>query len=176
DLLVLDEPTNDLDMETLDLLQEVLSEFPGTLLVVSHDRDFLDRLVTVTYGMEGDGVIVECPGGYADYRRQQARGVEASGDEKMVVQKGSSAPAKAKGRKKLSYKDQRKLDQLPDRISGLQAEITEHEATLADAALFTRDPDAYNAAVAGLQKAQGYLATAETRWLELEELRESLNA
>lgn len=174
DLLVLDEPTNDLDMETLDLLQEVLSEFPGTLLVVSHDRDFLDRLVTVTYGMEGDGIVVECPGGYADYRRQQARIAAGTVEEKTGVQK--SAPAKAKGRKKLSYKVQRELDLLPDQISALETEIKKLETTLADAALFTRDPDAYNVAVTGLQKAQSDLATSEERWLELEELREAANA
>jgi ATP-binding cassette subfamily F protein uup len=175
DLLVLDEPTNDLDMETLDLLQEVLSEFPGTLIVVSHDRDFLDRLVTVTWGMEGDGRVVECPGGYADYRRQLARSA-APAAEKAQPEKTPPKTEKPKARTKLSYKDQRELDLLPDRIGALEAEIAKLETTLADAGLFTRDPDAYSAAAAGLQKAQDDLAAAEERWLELEELRESMGA
>ncbi len=175
DLLVLDEPTNDLDMETLNLFQEVLLDFPGTLIVVSHDRDFLDRIVTVTWGMEGDGRIVECPGGYADYRRQQDRAA-APIAENAMPEKTAPKTEKPKARTELSYKDQRELDMLPDRISALEAEIAKLEATLADANLFTRDPDAYNSTAAGLQKAQSDLVAAEERWLELEEMREAISA
>ena len=173
DLLVLDEPTNDLDMDTLDLLQEVLSDFPGTLIVVGHDRDFLDRLVTVTYGLEGDGMVVQAPGGYADYRRQQARAAVPD-PEKVEMRKAAAKAEKLKARRKLSYKDQRELDLLPERIAALEKTIVANEALLADAGLFTRDPAAYNKAVSVLQAARNDLEAAEERWLELEEMREAL--
>jgi len=177
DLLVLDEPTNDLDMETLDLLQDVLSDFPGTLIVVSHDRDFLDRLVTQTYGMEPGGRIVEAPGGYTDYIRQRERSgaqVKSAAAVKEQPKPEAAKQEKSKARTRLSYKDQRELDMLPDRIAGLETEIARLETELADPDLFTRDPDAYKAAATGLEKAQTDLAMAEERWLELEEMKESL--
>ena len=173
DLLVLDEPTNDLDMETLDLLQDVLADFPGTLIVVSHDRDFLDRLVTLTYGLEGDGTIVESPGGYSDYHRMKTRS-SAPAESAEPVRKESATVPKPKTRTKLSYMDQRELDMLPDRIAELETEIARLEDVLADGELFTRDPKAYQKAADELQAAQDELAAAEERWLELEELRETL--
>ena len=177
DLLILDEPTNDLDMETLDLLQDVLSDFPGTLIVVSHDRDFLDRLVTVTYGFDGDGRIVVSPGGYSDYQRQLARQktVDAEGKAAELPRAGPKT-ARSKQRGKLSYKDQRELDELPGRIAGLEAEVFRLGELLNDTSLFTRDPDTYNKAVAGLETAGSDLSNAEGRWLELEELHQKLTA
>ena len=177
DLLVLDEPTNDLDMETLDLLQDVLSDFLGTLIVVSHDRDFLDRLVTVTYGFGGDGRIVVSPGGYTDYQRQLARQrtVDAEGKAAELHRAGPKS-ARSKQRGKLSYKDQRELDELPGRIAALEAEVSRLGDLLNDASLFTRDPDTYNKAVAGLETAGTDLSNAEGRWLELEELHQTLTA
>ena len=177
-LLVLDEPTNDLDMETLDLLQEVLDDYQGTLILVSHDRDFLDRLVTGVIAMEGAGQVLEVPGGYSDYlqfhqaalkrQRAAARGAPSSNGQK------SAKDQKPRGRSKLSYKDQRELDALPGKIDALSAEIATLEAALADPALFTEDPERFARVTEDLTKARDALSAAEERWLDLESAREAL--
>ncbi len=174
-LLILDEPTNDLDMDTLDLLEEVLADYDGTLLVVSHDRDFLDRLVTSTIAVEGGGRVEEYAGGYSDYLRQRPQPAEAEARSNKAA--GDPARAdKPKAKTKLSYKDQRELDDLPGRIQGLQDEIAKLEAELADGGLYARNPDRFAKATERHQAALDDLAAAEERWLELEMLREDLAA
>jgi ATP-binding cassette subfamily F protein uup len=167
-LLVFDEPTNDLDMETLDLLQELLADFDGTLLLVSHDRDFLDRVVTSTIALEGDGRAIEYPGGYADYLRQ--RPAPAAEKPKPAPRPAAEKPKPAP--KRLGYKQQRALELLPRQIGALEQEIRELEQALADAGLFARDPDGFYRATARLDAAKTELEAAETEWLELELLRE----
>ena len=174
-LLVLDEPTNDLDMETLDLLQEMMADYEGTVLLVSHDRDFLDRVVTSTIVLEGDGRAAEYPGGYSDYLRQRP----ASGDDaraKPTRKKGASKPTVAGKRQKLSYHQQRELTLLPDRIATLQQEIGVLEARLADPALFAQDAGAFADVAKALEARRGELSAAEDRWLEIEMLREEIEA
>ncbi len=172
-LLVLDEPTNDLDIETLDLLQETLSDYDGTVLVVSHDRDFLDRVATTTWALEGDGKVGEYVGGYSDYRRQRAETQAASRPAPATskVQR-AEAPRKAA---KLSYKDQREWEQIPAKLEALDAEQAKTEARLSDPKLFSRDPVAFQAATNRLQAIAAERAAAEDRWLELELLREQIS-
>ncbi len=173
-LLVLDEPTNDLDMETLDKLQEALAAYDGTLLVVSHDRDFLDQLTTSLIVLEGDGEAREYVGGYRDYLRQRGPRIAAA-DKAQASRKTNSAPARPKpASRKLSYKDARMLELLPGEIAALEAEVEKLDATLADADLFTRDPQAFQQAAARLEAAKAELAAKEDRWLELEAARERL--
>ena len=175
-LLVLDEPTNDLDIETLDLLQEVLGEYEGTIILVSHDRDFLDRVVTSIIAVEGDGKIEEFVGGFSDYaayRKAEAEEVAAPKRRESKPQAQTSEKP-SQPRAKLSYKDQRALDNLPDTIDKLGAEIEALGNELANPDLFTRDPKRFKAASARLEAAQTELDDAENRWLELEELRESI--
>ncbi|WP_377808995.1 ATP-binding cassette domain-containing protein [Azospirillum sp. A29] len=173
-MMILDEPTNDLDMDTLDLLEDVLGDYQGTLLLVSHDRDFLDRLVTATIALEGDGTATEYAGGYSDYlvqRPAKAAPAAASAKPKPAAQ----APAAAtKPRGKLSYKDQRELDELPTRMDSLGGEIAKLEKALADPDLFTRDPAKFQKTSEQLHAKQAALAAAEERWLELEAMREEL--
>jgi ATP-binding cassette subfamily F protein uup len=172
-LLILDEPTNDLDMDTLDLLEEMLADYDGTLLVVSHDRDFLDRLVTSVIAVEGDGSAREYVGGYSDYLTQRPTAKETpKADAKAAPQ----TPARPKTQAKLSYKDQRELDELPARLEKLAAEIAKLESELADPALFERNPGRFDTAVKRLDAARAELESAEERWLELETLREELAA
>jgi len=172
-LLILDEPTNDLDIDTLDLLEDVLADYTGTLLLVSHDRDFLDRLVTNSIAMEGDGTAVEYAGGYSDYLIQRGpRGDAAATPKAKSAQATVSAPPKPRG--KLSYKDQRELDELPRRIDALTAELRNLEAKMADPDLFGRDPIAFQKASDRHAAAEGELAVVEERWLELESAREEL--
>ena len=176
-LLVLDEPTNDLDLETLDLLLEVLDGYDGTLIVVSHDRDFLDRLVTSTIAVEGGGQVQEYVGGYADYLRQRQADATVGAAAKSAKPK-SDKPRSAAPRPsgKLSYKDARDLEQLPGEIDRLTAERDRLQAKLADADLFQRDPKAFNKATETLAEVAAALEAAETRWLHLEEKREALAA
>ncbi|MFN4090228.1 MAG: ATP-binding cassette domain-containing protein [Alphaproteobacteria bacterium] len=175
DLLVLDEPTNDLDMDTLDLLEELLGDYGGTLLVVSHDRDFLDRLVTSVIAVEGDGRVREYAGGYSDYRRQREPdprpGAAAeAGKTRAAAPEREKRPLPAR----LSYNEQRELDQLPDRIGRLEAEIGKLEAGLADPDLYRRDAALFGRATDRLAAARAELETAEERWLVLEEKRDAL--
>ncbi|MDR4306320.1 ATP-binding cassette domain-containing protein [Chelatococcus sambhunathii] len=178
-LLVLDEPTNDLDLETLDLLQEMVADHPGTVILVSHDRDFLDRTVEAVIVAEGDGRWVEYAGGYSDMVAQRGQGVQARTVERATAQraeKPAASPPAPAARKKLSFKDQHALDTLPKRIEELEAEIARNEKLLADPSLFTRDPKAFEAATDAIGKAASERAAAEDRWLELEMLREELAA
>ncbi|MEH6630815.1 MAG: ATP-binding cassette domain-containing protein [Halopseudomonas aestusnigri] len=180
-LLVLDEPTNDLDMDTLDLLVEVLDEYDGTLLLVSHDRDFLDRLATAIYAVEGDGTVVEYAGGYSDYRNQKALGIDADGQP--ALDSNNSKPSKkdnaprsksSKSGGKLSYKEQRELDSLPKLMEKLTSEAQKLGAEMADPQLYSKNPERFQTATKLLEKTNDDLAAAEERWLALEEKQESL--
>ena len=174
-LLVLDEPTNDLDLETLDLLQETLADYGGTVLLVSHDRDFLDRVATSVIAWENSGKWLEYAGGYSDMmiqRRDAAaperRAVEPRKSQSQTATRGAATPTPAK----LSYKDKYALENLPKRIAALQDEITAHNKVLADGALFSRNPHTFEAAATGLKQAEAALEAAEDQWLTLELARE----
>ncbi|BBB07916.1 ABC-F family ATP-binding cassette domain-containing protein [Sphingopyxis sp. EG6] len=168
-LLVLDEPTNDLDLETLDLLQEVIADYAGTVLLVSHDRDFLDRTVTVTLGLDGTGKVDIVAGGYADWEAKRVKPNTAK--EKAAP---TAAPPPPTARKKLSYKDQRDYDLLPGRIEAIEAEMAVAETELSDGTLFTRDHAKFTALTSKLEKLREEKAAAEDRWLELAEAVEAL--
>ena len=175
-LLVLDEPTNDLDMDTLDLLQELLAEYDGTVLLVSHDRDFLDRVVTSTIAVEGDGTTAEYPGGYADYLRQRPGRSEAKPAARAAKPDRKAKPKAPGARRRLSYKQQRALELLPGRMEAMAAQIAELESELADPALYARDRHGFDRIAARLDDARAEFAAAEEEWLELELLRESLES
>ncbi|MEO1317582.1 MAG: ABC-F family ATP-binding cassette domain-containing protein [Pseudomonadota bacterium] len=180
-LLVLDEPTNDLDIETLDLLQELIAEFDGTTILVSHDRDFIDRVATTTIAMEGDGHAVVYAGGWSDYRAQAGRSFAdldtatkpGKPEKKQDGTPKAAAPARAP-RQKLSFKQEHRLKELPAEIDRLTAEIAKLEGLLADPDLFTREPVKFQKATVMLEERRSHLDTAEEEWLELEELREKL--
>ena len=171
-LLVLDEPTNDLDLETLDLLQEVIADYEGTVLIVSHDRDFLDRTVTITLGLDGSGTVDIVAGGYADWEAQRTRRSEPSkaksGKSDAAAPPAPPAPKSAK----LSYRDQRDLEQLPARIEALEAAILKGEEILSDPALYTADPQKFANISQGIENARAEKEAAEERWLELAEMAE----
>jgi ATP-binding cassette subfamily F protein uup len=190
-LLVLDEPTNDLDLETLDLLQEVIADYDGTVLIVSHDRDFLDKTVTVTLGLDGSGKVDIVAGGYEDWvrKRYQAKapprngegdrrakrdggggGVQGSGPPPSALRAATSPPA---GRK-LSYKDQRDLDRLPGEIERLEGEIAADEEALHDPDLFNRDPKRFAELTERVARHRADVEAAELRWLEVAEMAEAL--
>ena len=171
-LLVLDEPTNDLDLETLDLLQEVIADYAGTVLIVSHDRDFLDRTVTVTLGLDGSGRIDVVAGGYEDWARKRTpvAGVKKAGDAKTRPAPSVEPPAPSKVR--LTYKDQRDYDLLPGRIEDLEAQIAADEAAMADPDLYRRDPSGFERLTRAIADARAEKDAAELRWLELAELVE----
>jgi ATP-binding cassette subfamily F protein uup len=191
-LLVLDEPTNDLDLETLDLLQEVIADYDGTVLIVSHDRDFLDRTVTITLGLDGSGKVDVVAGGYEDWeRKRRAKPLHRPAGGPLPLQGGSARrknpPLSADsgegnrpqdgggaGRKKLSYKDQRDYDRLPDRIEQLTADIARDEQALSDRDLYTRDPARFAALTAAIDEARATREAAEERWLALAEQVEAL--
>jgi ATP-binding cassette subfamily F protein uup len=170
-LLILDEPTNDLDMDTLDMLEEILAQYEGTLLVVSHDRDFLDQTVTKILAFEGNGKIEGYIGGYTDYL--EAKHKESQPAPEPLIKEIKKQPEQIKKEekkrpKKVSYKDQYELDRLPAKIEGLETEIGELEDTLNDPALYSADPGAFQNAARRLAEAREELERAETRWLELE--------
>ncbi|QAY76212.1 ABC-F family ATP-binding cassette domain-containing protein [Sphingosinicella sp. BN140058] len=170
-LLVLDEPTNDLDLETLDLLQEVIGDYDGTVLIVSHDRDFLDRTVTITLGLDGSGKVDVVAGGYEDWVRQRKAAAAPA-----AARSNSAKPAAATPRPttKLTYKDQRDYDLLPGRIEEIEAAIARDEAALADPDLYTKDYPRFAALTAAIEKARAERDAAEERWLELAEKVEAL--
>ncbi len=171
-LLVLDEPTNDLDVETLDLLQEVLDDYDGTVLLVSHDRDFLDRVATTTIAMEGGGKAVVYAGGWSDYQAQKNLTDEAPKAKKEAVKAAKPKAAKPEAKAKsdgLSFVQAHRLKELPGLIEKLEAEIARLEEFLSDADLFSRDPAKFAKASEGLVDRQASLAAAEEEWLELEE-------
>ena len=175
-LLVLDEPTNDLDLETLDLLQEMLGDYAGTLILVSHDRDFLDRVASSILVSEGEGRWIEYAGGYSDMVTQRGAGVQARSVEKAKAEPREKAQAAtAPIRAKLGFKDQHELKTLPARIAKLENAIGQLRGVLADADLYARDPARFEKASAMLSQAEAEHATAEERWLELEMLREEMD-
>ena len=170
-LLVMDEPTNDLDVETLELLEELLADYPGTLLLVSHDRDFLDRVVTSTLAFAGDGRIEEYVGGYSDWLRQRtvpdaAAGLPAGRADGMPATRASAD--KPPPRRKLGFKQQRELEDLPARIETLEADIAARTAAMQDAGFYRQPSAQIVAAQAQLAARQGELEAAFARWLELE--------
>jgi ATP-binding cassette subfamily F protein uup len=176
-LLVLDEPTNDLDLETLDLLEEMLANYPGTVLVVSHDRDFLDRVATSVLMAEGDGRFVEYAGGYSDMLAQRDSGVEAREVSKPKTPKSSAPKERVRSDsapRRLTFNDKHALETLPARMAVLEKEIAALHTKLADSKFYARDPDGFAAASAKLEAAESELASSEERWLELEMLREEL--
>jgi ATP-binding cassette subfamily F protein uup len=177
-LLVLDEPTNDLDLETLDLLQEMLADYPGTVLLVSHDRDFLDRVVTSVIVAEGGGRWQEYAGGYTDMLAQRGEGVTARAaavtPRRERGEPAAAAPTQPAARRKLSFKEKHALETLPTTMDRLHADIARLTERMADPALYARDPDGFARLSAALTKAQGELTAAEEEWLRLEMLREEL--
>jgi ATP-binding cassette subfamily F protein uup len=179
-LLVLDEPTNDLDLETLDLLQELLADYAGTVLLVSHDRDFLDRVATGVIAAEGEGRWLEYAGGYSDMLAQRGARPEAAAktrsESRSVDRTDGQAreSARPSPQRKLSYKQTQALEALPKQMAALEKEIAEIGRRLSDADLFVRDPVAFNSATTRLAKAEAELAKAETAWLELEILRDEI--
>jgi ATP-binding cassette subfamily F protein uup len=176
-LLVLDEPTNDLDLETLDLLQERLAEYPGTVLVVSHDRDFLDRVVTSVIAAEGGGRWVEYAGGYTDMLAQRGTGPAAVVPSATRPRSAAEPKPKAAARpRRMTFKDRHTLETLPARIADLHAEAARLSALLADPDLYTRDPTRFGAITRALGVAQDALAAAEEQWLDLEMLREDIES
>ncbi|MBV8798906.1 MAG: ABC-F family ATP-binding cassette domain-containing protein [Alphaproteobacteria bacterium] len=177
-MLVLDEPTNDLDLETIDLLEEMLASYPGTVLVVSHDRDFLDRVVTSVLRVERGGRFVEYAGGYSDMLAQLPKPEETSSASPKWKQASAAAPrprAQRQGQqRRLSFHEQHALKTLPGEIAGLESEIAALHDRLADAGLYARDPAAFAAASAKLKDCEAALSEAEERWLELAALEEEL--
>eukprot|EP01037_Dinobryon_pediforme_P007058 gene7058-7121_t len=179
--MVLDEPTNDLDIETLDLLEEMLADHPGTVIVVSHDRDFLDRVATSIIVAEGDGVWQEYAGGYSDMVAQRGAGV--SGLAKVPVNLASPRfvepakevkPAVTSQKRKLSFKEKHALETLPAQMEAVQERLAKLRAILDDAGLYSRDPALFDKATKAAGKAETDLVTLEEQWLELEVLREEL--
>ena len=187
DLLVLDEPTNDLDLETLDLLEELLADHPGTVLLVSHDRDFLDRVATAVIVCEGDGRWQEYAGGYSDMLAQRGRGLDFNPRDASVgrardrgATSGKQADAAggrtaAAPRRRLSFRQQQALRTLPGRIEALQAARAALHAALSDPALYARDRDAFARRSAELEATETELTAAEEEWLALEILREEID-
>jgi ABC transport system ATP-binding/permease protein len=182
-VLVLDEPTNDLDLETLDVLEEMLGDYAGTVILISHDRDFLDRVVSGVIVPEGGGRWVEYAGGYSDMLAQ--RGADIAGRaavpgkkpvERKDVSVAASAEAKGKSQKRrLSFNEKHALDTLPKRVAALAKDIARLQAGLADPGLYSRNPKAFADTTAALGAAQAELAEAEEKWLELEILREEID-
>jgi ATP-binding cassette subfamily F protein uup len=178
-LLVLDEPTNDLDLETLDLLQEVIADYEGTVLIVSHDRDFLDRTVTITLGLDGSGKIDVVAGGYEDWVRKRYEAVrapaKAGAQTRPPVKEEKPGPRLSPGNK-LSYKDQRDYDRLPGEIERLEAEIASAEEALHDPDLYARNPQRFAELTEKIARNRTEIEAAELRWLEVAEMAEALKA
>src|SRR6185369_3362427 len=189
-LLVLDEPTNDLDLETLDLLQEVIADYEGTVLIVSHDRDFLDRTVTITLGLDGSGKVDVVAGGYEDWVRKRYEAVRnppRNGEGDRAKRGGGggvqgsqpppsdlrSATSPQVGRK-LSYKDQRDYDRLPGEIERLEGEVAADEAALHDPDLYTKNPNRFAELTERIARNRAEIEAAELRWLEVAEMEEAL--
>jgi ATP-binding cassette subfamily F protein uup len=168
-VLVLDEPTNDLDIETLELLEELVGDFDGTVLLVSHDRVFLDRVVTSTLAFEGEGRVIEYVGGYEDYLRQSAAvsGMPATQAEQAERAEKKRTPARSRPRR-LSYHEQRELEALPQRIAALEDEQRRLRGEAASPDFYKAAPDHIHAVLARIDAAQGELDTALERWLELD--------
>ncbi|MDB5462833.1 MAG: transporter, ATP-binding protein [Phenylobacterium sp.] len=175
-VLVLDEPTNDLDMDTLDLLEDLLADYEGTLILVSHDRDFIDRLATSTIGLDGHGRTVETPGGWQDFVGQNPGFFGRPPIAAAAAVKAASPKAPPARAAKLSYKDQRRLAELETLIAEAPAKTAALEARLADPGLYGRDPEAFRKLSGDLDAMRAQLAAAEEEWLALEERREALES
>ncbi|MET0567849.1 MAG: ATP-binding cassette domain-containing protein [Hyphomicrobiaceae bacterium] len=173
-LLVLDEPTNDLDMETLDVLEEMLGSYAGTVLLISHDRDFLDRVVSSVIVPEGDGRWTEYAGGYSDMLAQRKADIAGRKPAREPVREKAPAHVQQAAKRKLSFHEKHALEMLPGEIARLQSSVRDLQARLADPELYVRDRDAFGRATDALAQSQSDLATAEERWLELEILREEI--
>ena len=175
-LMVLDEPTNDLDLETLDLLQELLGDYRGTILLVSHDRDFLDRVATSVIAAEGGGRWSEYAGGYSDMVAQ--RGYGLGGPVVVEPPRPQKAPSAASARvapkRKLSFNEKRSLETLPDRMDALRQDLDALESRLADGDFATRAPEAFRKATQSYSLKRAELEQAEDEWLALEILREEI--
>lgn len=182
-VLILDEPTNDLDMDTLDMLQELISDYDGTLLIVSHDRDFLDRTVTRVLAFEGNAVIEHHVGGYSDYieaknkekAKTQGKKDKETAKTERAVEPIATLASPPPQKNKMSFKLKHELEHLPARISALEAEIASLANTLTDAELYTKQPEQFDKASRRLHSTQQELEAAELRWLELEELAQQAN-
>jgi len=175
-VMVLDEPTNDLDMDTLDLLEDLLADYDGTLILVSHDRDFIDRLATSTIGLDGTGRAVETPGGWQDFMSQNPGffGAPAKVEPAKPTPRAPAAPPKAAA--KLTYKDQRRLAELEALVADMPAKIAALEAALADPNLYGRDPAGFERYSRALETARTQLVAAEDEWLALESRREAIES
>jgi ABC transport system ATP-binding/permease protein len=166
-LLVMDEPTNDLDVETLELLEELLVDYQGTLLLVSHDREFLDNVVTSTLALEGEGRVGEYVGGYAEWLRQRPQAMAMRPrNEATAANAAPLAPVPKK--RKLAYKEMRELESLPATIESLEKRIAELTAAMNDPAFFKQDAEAIVTANETMAKTQSELDVAYARWQELE--------
>ena len=186
-LLILDEPTNDLDLETLDLLQEFLADYQGTVLLVSHDRDFIDRVCTSVIATDGDGVWHQYAGGYSDMVAQKGSGVQkrksadqagqrAKNPEAKTATPTSSNDAKPVSKAKLSFKQEHALKTLPVEIAKLEGEMAKLKKALEDPELFAKEPAKFQKYVSALEERQSMVTSKEEEWLELEMLREEMNA
>ena len=183
--LILDEPTNDLDMDTLDMLEDVLAAYDGTLFVVSHDRDFLDKTVDRLLVFEGNGEVEGIVGNYADYQAWRARNKSdkdkadknnesANDSEKMTSPQTTKDKASAPTQKvHMSFKLKYELEQLPEEMAALEKKVADLKETLADPDLYMKEPEAFSRVSTALPKAEKKLATAEARWIELEELKQA---
>jgi ATP-binding cassette subfamily F protein uup len=176
-LLVLDEPTNDLDLETLDVLEEMLGDYEGTVILISHDRDFLDRVVTSVIVPEGDGRWIEYAGGYTDMLAQRGADLKREAVKPAAVEREKAAPPKAPSaspKRRLNFNEKHALETLPKTIAKLQADIVGQQQVLDDPDLYNKDRRKFDQVSEALAKAQKELQEAEDRWLELEVLREEI--
>jgi ATP-binding cassette subfamily F protein uup len=176
-LLVLDEPTNDLDLETLDVLEEMLGDYEGTVILISHDRDFLDRVVTSVIAPEGDGRWVEYAGGYSDMLAQRGADLRREAvkvaEEKREAKGGTGSPQNG-AKRRLNFNEKHALETLPKTIAKLQAEIAKQQRILDDPDLYKKNRKKFDTASDAHTKAQKDLQEAEDKWLELEVLREEI--
>jgi ATP-binding cassette subfamily F protein uup len=180
-VLVLDEPTNDLDLETLDVLEEMLGDYQGTVILVSHDRDFLDRVVTSVIAPEGNGKWAEYAGGYSDMLAQRGadlkqRALDTAAADKPKESKGAAPPAPSSAKRRLNFNEKHALETLPKTMAKLQAEIAKQQKLLDDPELYAEDRKRFDAASAAIAKAQTELDATEEKWLELEMLREEIES
>src|SRR6185437_6565798 len=178
-LLVLDEPTNDLDLETLDVLEEMLGDYEGTVILISHDRDFLDRVVTSVIAPDGNGRWIEYAGGYSDMLSQRGSDLnretmKAPAAEEKQEARAASAPSAPATKRRLNFNEKHALETLPRTIEKLQAEIARQQKLLDDPGLYARDRKTFDEASHAMARTQEELAAAEDRWLELEVLREEI--
>ncbi|MGN6114124.1 MAG: ATP-binding cassette domain-containing protein, partial [Nitrobacter sp.] len=178
-LLVLDEPTNDLDLETLDVLEEMLGDYEGTVILISHDRDFLDRVVTSVIVPEGNGRWIEYAGGYTDMLAQRGADIKRDAPKAATAQapeaeRPSKPAASASVKRRLNFNEKHALETLPKTMAKLQAEIAKQQQHLDDPNLYAKDRATFDKVSVALAKAQTELQQAEDRWLELEMLREEI--